>query len=188
MLQKPKLFSRAFMVSNKMMMSTTIKLDSLWTNLWFYVFPESGSPRTRRQKNWENYLRRTEYIWRESGTEAMTRRGTRLSTRAGGPGTPSPTWWSPTPSQTVIQSFLTASNLLWLFSDQLDWTLDEIGKVWMRNKRERFDNKEYVWKVLLSECFIKFYMDWFAVSKQDAELMIKETPLRNEEDNSSGDW
>jgi len=71
--------------------------------------------------------------------------------------------------------------------DQLDWTLEEIGKVWMRTKREKFDNKEYVWKVLLSECFIKFYMDWFAVSKQDAEMMIKETPLRNEEDDSSGD-
>ena len=74
-----------------------------------------------------------------------------------------------------------------LFSDQLDWTLEEIGKVWMRTKREKFDNRDYVWKVLLSECFIKFYMDWFAVSKQDAEKMIKETPLRNEEDDSGGD-
>ena len=72
-----------------------------------------------------------------------------------------------------------------LFSDQLDWTLEEIGKVWMRTKREKFDNKEYVWKVLLSECFIKFYMDWFRVSKQDAEIMIRETPLRNEEDDKS---
>ena len=74
-----------------------------------------------------------------------------------------------------------------LFSDQLDWTLEEIGKVWMQTKREKFDRKEYVWKVLLSECFIKFYMDWFEVSKQDAEIMIKETPLRNEEDDSNGD-
>ena len=55
----------------------------------------------------------------------------------------------------------------------------------MRTKREKFDNKEYVWKVLLSECFIKFYMDWFRVSKQDAEIMIRETPLRNEEDDKS---
>ena len=39
----------------------------------------------------------------------------------------------------------------------------------------------------ISECFIKFYMDWFAVSKEDAERMIRETPLRNEEYESSGD-
>ena len=68
-----------------------------------------------------------------------------------------------------------------MFSDQLDWTLEEIEKVWMQTKREKIDNKEYVWKVLLSECFIKFYMDWFKVSKEEAEIMIKETPLRKEE-------
>ena len=67
-----------------------------------------------------------------------------------------------------------------MFSDQLDWTLEEIEKVWMQTKREKIDNKEYV-KVLLSECFIKFYMDWFKVSKEEAEIMIKETPLRKEE-------
>ena len=38
---------------------------------------------------------------------------------------------------------------------------------------------------LLSEYFIKFYMDWFKVSKQDAEMMIRENPLRNEEDDKS---
>ena len=35
---------------------------------------------------------------------------------------------------------------------------------------------------LLSEYFIKF---WFKVSKQDAEMMIQENPLRNEEDDKS---
>ena len=35
--------------------------------------------------------------------------------------------------------------------DQLEWTLDEIGKVWMRNKKEQMDNNEYVWKVLLGK-------------------------------------
>ena len=35
---------------------------------------------------------------------------------------------------------------------------------------------------LLSEYFIKF---WFKVSKQDAEMMIRENPLRNEEDDKS---
>ena len=28
-------------------------------------------------------------------------------------------------------------------------------------------------------------MDWFKVSKQDAEMMIQENPLRNEEDDKS---
>ena len=58
-----------------------------------------------------------------------------------------------------------------------DWTLEEMSQVWMRTKKERMDNSEYVWKVLLPECFIKFYMDWFKVEKTEAELMIKETPI-----------
>jgi len=62
--------------------------------------------------------------------------------------------------------------------EQLEWTLDEISKVWMRNKREQMDNNEYVWKVLLAECFIKFYMDHFGLNKQEAEKRIGETPLR----------
>ena len=61
---------------------------------------------------------------------------------------------------------------------QLEWTLDEISKVWMRNEREQMDNTEYVWKVLLAECFIKFYMDHFGLNKQEAEKRIGETPLR----------
>ena len=64
------------------------------------------------------------------------------------------------------------------FNDQqLDWTLEEMSQVWMRTKKERMDNSKYVWKVLLPECFIKFYMDWFKVKKTEAELMIKETPI-----------
>jgi len=61
--------------------------------------------------------------------------------------------------------------------DQLEWTLDEIGKVWMKNKREQMDNNEYVWKVLLAECFIKFYMDFFNFDKAESEKRISETPL-----------
>ena len=81
----------------------------------------------------------------------------------------------------VRLSFISSCTLLLLFADQLEWTLEEIGKLWMRTKREKFDNQEYVWKVLLSECFIKFYMDWFEVTKEEAEIMIKETPLRWDE-------
>ena len=50
----------------------------------------------------------------------------------------------------------------------------------------------YVWKVLLAECFIKFYMDHFGFHKKEAEERISETPLRkavedSDEDNSSDD-
>ena len=74
--------------------------------------------------------------------------------------------------------------------DQLEWTLEEMGKVWMKTKREQMNNNEYVWKVLLAECFIKFYMDHFRLDKKEAEKRISETPLRKavddgEEDNSS---
>ena len=62
--------------------------------------------------------------------------------------------------------------------DQLEWTLDEMGKVWMKTEREQMDNNEYVWKVLLAECFIKFYMDHFGLSKKETEKKISETPLR----------
>ena len=40
------------------------------------------------------------------------------------------------------------------------------------------DNDEYVWKVLLAECFI---MDHFNVQKAEAEIMISETPLHKED-------
>jgi len=74
--------------------------------------------------------------------------------------------------------------------DQLEWTLEEMGKVWMKTKRAQMDNNEYVWKVLLAECFIKFYMDHFGFDKKETEKRISETPLRkaaedSEEDNSS---
>jgi len=74
--------------------------------------------------------------------------------------------------------------------DQLDWTLEEMGKVWMKTKREQMDNNEYVWKVLLAECLIKFYMDFFSFDKKETEKRINETPLRkadDSEENSSDD-
>ena len=65
------------------------------------------------------------------------------------------------------------------FTDhQLDWTLEEIEKAWMENKMEEMNNNEYVWKVLLPECFIKFYMDFFGFKKKEAEMRIRETPLQ----------
>jgi hypothetical protein len=66
--------------------------------------------------------------------------------------------------------------------EQLDWTLEEMSAVWMRNKREYMDNNQYVWRVLMPECFIKFYMDLFSMGKSEAEKRIAETPLRPEDD------
>ena len=79
------------------------------------------------------------------------------------------------------------------FTDnQLEWTLEEMGRVWMKTKREQMDNNEYVWKVLLAECFIKFYMDLFGFDKKEAEKRISETPLgravEDSEDNSSDEF
>ena len=80
------------------------------------------------------------------------------------------------------------------FTDnQLNWTLEEMSKVWMKTKRERMDKNEYVWKVLLPECFIKVYGDKFGVSRAEAEVMIGETPLhrrdapRMENDSTGGE-
>ena len=71
--------------------------------------------------------------------------------------------------------------------NQLQWTLDEMEKVWMKTERDYMENNDYVWKVLLPEIFIKFYMDQFNVSKSEAEQRIRETPLKSEENNSNTD-
>jgi len=72
------------------------------------------------------------------------------------------------------------------FSEQhVDWTYALMKEVWMSTKQLQVENNEYVWKVLLPECFIKFYMDFFAFSKKEAEQRIKETPL--DDDSSSSE-
>ena len=65
---------------------------------------------------------------------------------------------------------------------ELNWTLDEMSKVWMRTKREKMNNPEYIWKVLLPECFLKVYADKFGVSRAEAEVMIRETPLHRRDE------
>ena len=47
----------------------------------------------------------------------------------------------------------------------------------MRDKRERSDNNDFVWKVLLPECFIKFYMDFFTMDRDEAEYRNDMVPL-----------
>ena len=85
--------------------------------------------------------------------------------------------------QAFVQSVKTRHALFYTlitdpFSDQqLDWTLEEISKLWMRNRKEQIDNNEYVWKVLLPECFIKFYMEVFGINQSEAIQRIEETPV-----------
>ena len=52
----------------------------------------------------------------------------------------------------------------------------------MKDKSERRQHKDYVWKVLLPECLIKFYMDFFHLDKAVSETKIRETPLRKRDD------
>jgi hypothetical protein len=52
----------------------------------------------------------------------------------------------------------------------------------MKDKSERRQHNDYVWKVLLPECLIKFYMDFFHLDKSTAETKIRETPLRKRDD------
>jgi hypothetical protein len=66
--------------------------------------------------------------------------------------------------------------------DQVNWTLEEMSKMWMKNEREKMDKKEYVWNVMLPECFIKVYGDKFGVSRAEAEVMIGETPLHRRDE------
>lgn len=55
-------------------------------------------------------------------------------------------------------------------------------QVWMRNHEERRENNDFIWKVLLPECFIKLYMDHFSFDKKEAEKRIRNTPLHEEDD------
>jgi len=69
------------------------------------------------------------------------------------------------------------------FTDQqVDWTYEKFRAKWMTTTKQFHQFNEYMWKVLLPECFIKFYMDFFQFTKQEAEIRIKETPMVDDED------
>ena len=66
--------------------------------------------------------------------------------------------------------------------EQVNWTLEELGTVWMRNDRERREQGDYVWKVLLPECLTRFYMDFCGVGRSEAEQRMAETPLHRRDE------
>ena len=71
--------------------------------------------------------------------------------------------------------------------DQVEWTFKLFKEEWMRSTKEKVQFNEYIWKVLMSECFVKFYMDFFKIGKEEAEEWIKDTPLDDEEDSDTKD-
>lgn len=72
--------------------------------------------------------------------------------------------------------------------EQVDWVLKELKDIWMKNSKDVKKMADYIWKVILPECLIKLYSDFFEVSRSEAETMIKETPLEDEsEDESDND-
>ena len=40
------------------------------------------------------------------------------------------------------------------------------------------DRNDFIWKVLVPEIFVKFYMDLFGITKQEAEERMYDTPIR----------
>ena len=64
------------------------------------------------------------------------------------------------------------------FKEQhVDWVYEEMAGIWLRTDQEHKDNNEYIWKVLMPECFIRLYSDFFKISRMEAEQRIKETPF-----------
>ena len=64
--------------------------------------------------------------------------------------------------------------------EQVDWVLKELKDIWMKNTEDVKKMADYIWKVILPECLIKIYSDYFKVSRSEAEKRIKETPLEGE--------
>ena len=60
---------------------------------------------------------------------------------------------------------------------------EELSLIWMKTKKDISDNAEYMEKVMVSECFLKFYMDFFDIDDtKEAEQRILETPVDGDSD------
>ena len=69
--------------------------------------------------------------------------------------------------------------------EQVDLVLRELKEIWMKNSKEVKIMGDYIWKVILPECLIKLYADFFQMSRTEAERRIKETPLEGESEDES---
>ena len=61
--------------------------------------------------------------------------------------------------------------------DQLEWTFQEISKIWLVTKKDKMDNNSYCWTVILAETFIEIYSNFFQISTTEALGFIRQTPL-----------
>jgi len=62
--------------------------------------------------------------------------------------------------------------------DQLNWTLECINTKFVGpDVKKRISMNNYIWKVVLPETLTKFYMNFFNISLEDAEIRMKMTPL-----------
>ena len=70
------------------------------------------------------------------------------------------------------------------FTDEhIKLTIKEINTHWKRDKTDNLHSEwnDYVSKVLLNECLLKFYMDLFGFGKNEAEIKIHNTPLKRKD-------
>ena len=65
--------------------------------------------------------------------------------------------------------------------DQLEWTFQEISKIWLVTKKDKMDNNSYCWTVILAETFIKIYSNFFQISKTEALGCIRQTLLHKKD-------
>ena len=60
-------------------------------------------------------------------------------------------------------------------------------KVWIEDKFDYMERRQYLELVLFPECLIKIYMTLFSFVKEEAERRIFNTPFRKGEDSYSSD-
>ena len=65
-------------------------------------------------------------------------------------------------------------------NDQINWTLEVMEEVWVKDAEEQKDVRDYIWKVLMPTFLVKIYADFFGVSQADANKMMKETPVSDD--------
>ena len=66
--------------------------------------------------------------------------------------------------------------------DQVQWTYDEMKNLWVNSESDFWRINDYINKVLLSDCLIKFYMDHFKFTRDEAETRIGESPFEDDSD------
>ena len=64
---------------------------------------------------------------------------------------------------------------------QINHILNKMTLIWMPTQQKYRKHNDFMWKVMLPEACIKFYMDMFSVSREEAVNCINNTPFEDEE-------